>query len=379
MTPDVETVVIGAGVVGLAVARALVASGHEVMVLERHGGIGQETSGRSSEVIHAGLYYPPGSLKARFCVEGRDLLYAFARENGVPHVRYGKLVVATRADEIPRLEKLAATARANGVTDVVRLSAEEVQAREPELSAVAALLSPMTGVIDSHALMVALEGHIRSGAGSVVLATRVTGLAVRSDGAFEIATESGEGDARARAVLSSRNLVIAGGLGASSLGDMIGGKAGYCPPRTYPARGHYYALDGRAPFRHLVYPMPHEAWLGLHLTLDVTGRAKFGPDLEWREEPGYLFDEEEGARRARFAGEIRRYWPGLPEHRLSPAYVGVRPKIYRAGEPAPDFAIHGARDHGLARLVALYGIESPGLTSALAIGAYVAGMLNKQT
>ena len=373
MAPDVETVVIGAGVVGLATARALVAAGHEVLVLERHGGIGQETSSRSSEVIHAGLYYPSGSRKARFCVEGRDLLYAFARENGVPHARYGKLLVATRDEEIPRLDKLADTARANGVADIARLSAEDVKAREPELVAVAGLLSPSTGVIDSHALMMALEGHIRAGAGSVVLETHVTALGVRRDGAFEITTESGGGGERA--ILTARNLVIAAGLGATALGAMLGGQPGYTPPKTYPARGHYYALEGAAPFRHLVYPMPDEAWLGVHLTLDVTGRAKFGPDLEWQAEPSYVFDDSEGRRRARFVEEIRRYWPGLPEDRLVPAYVGVRPKIYAEGEPAPDFTIHTEREHGWARCVALYGIESPGLTSALAIGAFVAEQL----
>ena len=372
--PDIETVVIGAGVVGLATARALVARGHEVLVLERHGGIGQETSSRSSEVIHAGLYYPPGSLKARFCVEGRDLLYAFARENGVPHARYGKLLVATREEEVPRLDKLAETARANGVTDIARLSADDVRACEPEVAALAALFSPSTGVIDSHALMVALEGHIRAGSGSVVLETRVTALGVRGDGTFEITAESGaEGE---RAVLTARNLVIAAGLGATALGSMLGGRPGYTPPKTYPARGHYYALEGAAPFRHLVYPMPGEGWLGVHLTLDVAGRAKFGPDLEWQSEPSYVFEDTEGRRRARFVEEIRRYWPGLPEERLVPAYVGVRPKIYAEGEPAPDFTIHTAREHGRSRLVALYGIESPGLTSALAIGDFVAEQLN---
>ena len=370
MTPDVETVVIGAGVVGLATARALVARGHDVLVLERRDGIGQETSSRSSEVIHAGLYYPPGSLKARFCVQGRDLLYAFARENGVPHMRYGKLLVATRESEIPRLDALAEVARANGVSDIARLSAGDVKACEPEVSAVAALYSPSTGVIDSHALMVALEGHVRAGSGSVVLETRVTALGIKEDGAFEIATESGEGGERA--TLTSRNLVIAAGFGATALGESLGGQPGYAVPRTYPARGHYYALDCAAPFHHLVYPMPSEAWLGIHLTLDVTGRAKFGPDLEWRPEPSYIFDDREGARRARFAEEIRRYWPGLPGDRLVPAYVGVRPKIYAEGEPAPDFTIHTEREHGRERLIALYGIESPGLTSALAIGAFVA-------
>lgn len=372
--PDIETVVIGAGVVGLATARALVARGHEVLVLERHGGVGQETSSRSSEVIHAGLYYPPGSLKARFCVEGRDLLYAFARENGVPHARYGKLLVATREEEVPRLDKLAETARANGVTDIARLSSDDVRACEPEVAALAALLSPSTGVIDSHALMVALEGHIRAGLGSVVLETRVTALGVRGDGTFEITAESGAGSERA--VLTARNLVIAAGLGATALGSMLGGRPGYTPPKTYPARGHYYALEGAAPFRHLVYPMPGEGWLGVHLTLDVAGRAKFGPDLEWQSEPSYVFEDTEGRRRARFVEEIRRYWPGLPEERLVPAYVGVRPKIYAEGEPAPDFTIHTAREHGRSRLVALYGIESPGLTSALAIGDFVAEQLN---
>lgn len=375
MTPDVETVVIGAGVVGLAVARALIEQGHEVMLLERHDGIGRETSGRSSEVIHAGLYYPPGSLKATLCVEGRRLLYEFARENGVPHARYGKLVVATAEDERERLDSVAGTALANGVADLVRLNGADVHALEPEVAAVAALLSPSTGVIDSHALMVALEGHIRTGSGSVVLNTAVEGLAAPEDAPFEIATLStGEG-ARARATLTARNLVIAAGLGATRLGTMLVAGPRYQPPETYPARGHYYALEGEAPFRHLVYPLPREAWLGIHLTLDVAGRAKFGPDLEWQQEPSTIFDDRDGERRAHFEHEIRRYWPGLADGKLQPAYVGIRPKIYRSGEAAIDFAIHGEGEHGVPRLVALYGIESPGLTSSLAIGAHVAAML----
>jgi L-2-hydroxyglutarate oxidase LhgO len=372
MTPDVETVVIGAGVVGLAIARSLVAAGHEVVVLERHDGIGRETSSRSSEVIHAGLYYPPDSLKAHLCVEGRRQLYAFAAENGLPHARYGKLVVATAADELPRLDVLAAMARANGVSDITRLSAADVHALEPEIACVGALFSPSTGVIDSHALMVALEGHVRAGAGSVVLNTEVVDIAA-GGAAFEIAILS----AGTRAPLTCRNLVIAAGLGATRIASMVVAGTRYQPPQTYPARGHYYTLDGSTPFRHLVYPLPREAWLGIHLTLDVAGRARFGPDLEWQDEPSTVFDDEEGARRARFEREIRRYWPGLPDGRLSPGYVGIRPKIYRSGEPAPDFAIHGVREHGIPRLVALYGIESPGLTSSLAIGAHVAGLLPK--
>ncbi|WP_072397123.1 NAD(P)/FAD-dependent oxidoreductase [Hyphomicrobium sp. CS1GBMeth3] len=371
--PDVETVVIGAGVVGLASARALAMAGHEVMVLERHGAIGQETSSRSSEVIHAGLYYPLDSLKARLCVEGRKLLYAFAEENGVPHVRYGKLVVATADDERPRLAALAAAARANGVTDVALLNAAEVQAREPEIRCAEALLSPSTGVIDSHALMVALEGHIRADAGSVVLNTSVEDIRIGPAGHFALATMS----SGAPATLTCRNLVIAAGLGASRLGAkaVTASSTRYIPPRTYPARGHYYTLDGPTPFRHLVYPLPREGWLGIHLTLDIAGRARFGPDLEWQDEPSTVFDAEDGARLARFEQEIRRYWPGVPEHRLSPGYVGVRPKIYAEGEPSADFAIHAEREHGIPRLVALYGIESPGLTSSLAIGSYVATLL----
>lgn len=373
--PDIETVVIGAGVIGLAIARALANTGHEVMVLERHDGIGRETSGRSSEVIHAGLYYPPGSLRAKLCTAGRDLLYAFAQENGVPHVRYGKLVVATGENELPRLDALSRTAEANGVTDVVRLGEADVRALEPEIAAIAALFSPSTGVIDSHALMVALEGHLRGGGGDVVLNTEVQSLSVKGDGLFEIEALS----AGQPMTLAARNLVIASGLGATKLGRMLVAGYRYQPPETYPARGHYYVLEGRVPFRHLVYPLPEAAWLGLHLTLDVAGRAKFGPDLEWCDCAGAAedtsFDGQDGARRVRFEREIRRYWPGLTDGALAPGYVGIRPKIYRSGEPAADFAIHGEREHGVPRLVALYGIESPGLTSSLAIGDHVAALL----
>lgn len=370
MTADVQTVVVGAGVVGLAVARALAAAGHEVMVLERHRAVGQETSSRSSEVIHAGLYYSRESLRARLCVEGRNLLYAFARESGVPHVRYGKLVVATDPEHMARLDALAATAAANGVGDLVRLSAAEVSALEPELAAAGALLSPSTGVVDSHALMVALEGHLRALGGNVVLNTEVEGVALTPRGTFRIVVASGGG----QATLEAENLVLAGGLGATRLGRMLVAGSGYHPPETYPARGHYYTLDGRAPFRHLVYPLPSRDMLGIHLTLDVAGAARFGPDLEWQGEPSYVFDEQDGARKARFETEIRRYWPGLGEGRLQPGYVGVRPKLYREGEAPRDFAIHSEKDHGVARLAALYGIESPGLTSSLAIGAYVANL-----
>ncbi len=371
MAADVETVVVGAGVVGLAIARALARKGQEVLVLERHDRIGSETSSRNSEVIHAGIYYPPGSLRARLCVSGKEQLYAFCAENGVAHTRCGKLLVATQDAEIARLEAIAATARANGVADLRRLSAEEARALEPEVACVAAYLSPSTGVIDSHGLMLALEGHLTAKGGEVVLNASATGLARLDDGGFAIDIDSGGETSR----LTAKTLVLAAGFGGTELGRMLTYPHNYRVPRTYPAKGHYFSLSGRAPFRHLVYPMPQGAWLGVHLTLDVAGRAKFGPDIEWKDEVSYDFEDPEGERRITFEHEIRRYWPGLPDGALHPDYVGVRPKIYRQGEPVADFAIHGAETHGLAGLVALYGIESPGLTSSLAIGDTVAALL----
>jgi L-2-hydroxyglutarate oxidase LhgO len=370
MTADVETVVIGAGVVGLAVARALAERGQEVVVLERHGRIGAEISSRNSEVIHAGLYYPTGSLRARLCVAGKERLYAFAAENGVAARRCGKLLVATSEAELGKLDAIARTADANGVHDLVRLSAAETRALEPEVRCVAALLSPSTGVLDSHGLMTALEGHLTSRGGSVVLETRVDDIGRDAAGSFVLETTSGGETAR----FTAHRLVIAAGLGASRLAAALwpDGVA-YRPPATHPAKGHYFSLSGRAPFRHLVYPMPDGAWLGVHLTLDIAGQAKFGPDLEWTGgRIDYGFEDADGARAVRFYEEVRRYWPGLPDGALQQGYTGIRPKLYRAGEPAADFAIHGPETHGLPRIVALYGIESPGLTSALAIGDEVA-------
>jgi len=371
VTADVETVVVGAGVVGLAIARALALKGQEVLVLERHDRIGSETSSRNSEVIHAGIYYPPGSLRAKLCVVGKALLYDFCKENGVAHNRCGKLLVATQDVEIARLEQIAATAAANGVADLRRLSADEARALEPEVVCVAAYLSPSTGVIDSHALMLALEGHLTAKGGQVVLNANVTGLAAREGDGFQIDIDSGGETSR----LTAKTLVLAAGFGGTDLGRMLAYPRDYRVPRTHPAKGHYFSLTGRAPFRHLVYPMPQGAWLGVHLTLDVAGRAKFGPDIEWTDEVSYDFEDPEGERLITFEHEIRRYWPGLPNGALQPDYVGVRPKIYRQGEPAADFAIHGAAEHGIPRLVALYGIESPGLTSSLAIGDHVAALL----
>ena len=371
MAADVETVVVGAGVIGLAIARALALKGQEIMVLERHDRIGSETSSRNSEVIHAGLYYAPGSLRAKLCVAGKAQLYRFCEENGVPHAPCGKLLVATQEAEIAKLEGIAKTASANGVEDLRRLSSEEARALEPEVACIAAYLSPSTGVVDSHALMLALEGHLSSRGGQVVLNANAAGLAQLEGIGFEIVIDSGGEASR----LTAKNLVLAAGFGATALGRMLACKPGYTVPETFPAKGHYFSLTGRAPFRHLVYPMPEGAWLGVHLTLDVSGRAKFGPDIEWKDTVTYDFEDADGARLARFEAEIRRYWPGLPAGALQPDYVGVRPKIYRQGEPVADFAIHGPAEHGVPRLVALYGIESPGLTASLAIGDHVAALL----
>jgi L-2-hydroxyglutarate oxidase LhgO len=372
---DVETIVIGAGVVGLAVARALALAGQEVVVLEQHDLIGSETSSRNSEVIHAGLYYPPGSLRAKLCVQGKHMLYGFCEENGVTVRRCGKLLVATRPEELDKLADIGRTAKANGVDDLVALTGEEARRLEPEAKCEAAFLSPSTGVIDTHGYMVALEGHITTNSGQVVLNTRVTTLGRADDGTFVVGIETDGASDR----ITCRRLVNAAGLGACKLGAMLFGEGatvnGYRVPRMYPAKGHYFSLAGRSPFQRLIYPIPQGAWLGLHLTLDVAGKAKFGPDLAWKDTISYDFEDADGAREATFYREVRRYWPGLRDGALQPDYTGYRPKIYREGEPAADFAIHGADVHGVANFVGLYGIESPGLTSSLAIGEMVAEML----
>lgn len=373
-SPDVETIILGAGVVGLAVARRLAVAGHEVVVIERHDRTGAETSSRNSEVIHAGLYYPAGSLRARCCVAGRDRLYRFAEDNGVATNRCGKLVVATEDAEIPALEAIAAKAVANGV-EVRLLTRAQARALEPALACVAALHSPSTGVIDTHGLLTALEGHVTTTGGEIVLATEVGGIALRKAGGFRLTTRPAVGGAESD--ITCRNLVVAAGLGAPRIAEMLAGAwtSSYRPPRLFPAKGHYFTLMARAPFHRLIYPVPSGAWLGIHLTLDIAGQAKFGPDLEWVDRIDYGFDDPGGARRDRFANEIRRYWPGLPDDALAPGYTGIRPRIYAPGEPAADFAVHGPETHGIDGLVALFGIESPGLTAALALADVAADKL----
>ena len=367
MSADVETVVVGAGVVGLAIARALAIAGQEVLVLEQHALIGSETSSRNSEVIHAGIYYPPGSLRATLCVKGKAMLYRFCEENGVPHRRISKMLVATSEAQLPKLKAIKETAERNGVTDLRPMLGNEARALEPELACVAALLSPSTGVIDSHGFMLALEGHITTHGGQVVLRTAVERIEILPDGLFRMAL-GGE----AAGQITCRRLVLSAGLHASKLAGTATFASGYAAPPTYYAKGQYYAYTGRSPFSRHIYPMPDGAWLGLHVTVDIGGRCKFGPDIEWIPEIDYSFAPE---KLEKFLGFIRTYYPGLEPGRLHADYTGIRPKLYREGEPVPDFLVHGPKVHGTSGLVALYGIESPGLTAALAIGELTADLL----
>jgi L-2-hydroxyglutarate oxidase LhgO len=369
MTADIETIVVGAGAVGLAVARALTLAGHEVMVLEQHALIGSETSSRNSEVIHAGIYYPPRSLRAKLCVRGKELLYRFCAENDVSHARCGKLLVATSESQLPKLAAIKETAARNGVTDLEPLGGNAARELEPEVACVAALFSPSTGIIDSHGFMQALEGHIEACGGSVVLRCPVERIGRDAAGHFRLTT-GGDNPGS----ITCHNLVISAGLHATRLARTLACGDGYRPPETYYAKGQYYALSGRSPFKRHIYPMPDGAWLGLHATVDIGGRCKFGPDISWIPDIDYSFEPD---KLGQFLDFIRSYYPALEVERLHPDYTGIRPKLYREGEPVPDFAIHGPREHGQEGLVALYGIESPGLTAALAIGEMVVGMLSR--
>ena len=362
----VDAVVIGAGVVGLAVARALALAGREVVVLEREDAIGTGTSSRNSEVIHAGIYYPPGSLKARLCVAGRLALYAYLAEHGVAHRRCGKLIVATDEAQIAGLEKLKAQASANGVGDLRMLAAREARALEPRLSCVAALESPSTGIVDSHGFMLALRGDAESrGAAIAFRSPLVAGRVAASGVELEV------GGAEPMRLLA-RTVVNCAGLYAQEVARSIEGFPAERIPPSYYCKGNYFSLSGRSPFARLVYPAPESAGLGVHLTLDLAGQARFGPDVEWIERIDYDVDPERGRV---FYEAIRRYWPELKDGSLQPAYCGIRPKIQAQGEPSRDFLVEGPEEHGVAGLVNLYGIESPGLTASLAIGEHVLGLL----
>ncbi|WP_313296247.1 NAD(P)/FAD-dependent oxidoreductase [Diaphorobacter sp.] len=365
MVEQVDAVVIGAGVVGLAVARALALQGREVLVLEAANAIGTETSSRNSEVIHAGIYYPQGSLKAQLCVRGKELLYAYCAERGIAHRRCGKLIVATSQAQRAQLDKILQHAAANGVNDLQLLTREQALALEPALDCVAALLSPSTGIVDSHGLMLALQGDMENHGGALALQSPVARAECRADGIFVEAVDGTQ--------LLARSVVNAAGLHAPDLARRFAGLGQAHVPRAYYAKGNYFTLSARAPFTHLIYPVPEAAGLGVHLTLDLGGQAKFGPDVEWVDSPDQLVVDP--ARCAGFYGEVRKYWPGLPDDSLAPGYAGMRPKISGPGEAAADFVIQGATVHGVAGLVNLFGIESPGLTSALAIGDHVAALL----
>jgi L-2-hydroxyglutarate oxidase LhgO len=367
MTDAVDCVVIGAGVVGLAVARALALTGRDVLVLEKERWIGSETSSRNSEVIHAGIYYPKGSGKARFCVAGREKLYAYCAQRGVPHRRLGKLIVAATDEEIPMISAVRDRAVANGVADLAWLDGAATRALEPALAAVGAFLSPSTGIIDSHALMLAYQADLEAAGGMVVLRAPVLSGRVTEQGfALEVGGEEGM-------TLACRSLVNSGGVHAPRLARAIAGIPAASIPRDYFCRGVYFTLSGRSPFRHLVYPVPEAAGLGVHLTLDLAGQAKFGPDVEWIDGIDYAVDPRRGER---FYAAIRRYWPGLRDGALQPGYAGIRPKISAPAAPAADFLIQGPAEHGVPGLVNLYGIESPGLTASLAIAEHVAGLLD---
>jgi L-2-hydroxyglutarate oxidase LhgO len=363
----VECVVIGAGIVGLAVARALALGGREVVVLEAEDAIGTHTSSRNSEVIHAGIYYPRGSLKATACLRGRQRLYEYCESHGVPFRRCGKLIVAADEAQIPELRGIRQKAHDNGVIDVEEIPAAEAMRMEPALRCVAALLSPSTGIIDSHALMLAYLGDAEAAGAMLGLKSPLTKVRI-SDSGFEIHSEGTR--------IQSRILVNSAGFRAPSVARLMEGFPEDDIPTEYYAKGNYYSLTSRPPFSRLVYPVPEPGGLGVHVTLDLAGQARFGPDVEWLERfdprKDYVVDPQ---RSARFYAAIRRYWPALPDGALAPGYSGIRPKISGPKEPAADFLIQGPAQHGVPGLVNLFGIESPGLTASLALADDVAALL----
>jgi L-2-hydroxyglutarate oxidase LhgO len=364
--PSVGAVVIGAGVIGLAVARSLALAGHEVLILERNSRYGSETSSRNSEVIHAGIYYPRGSLKARLCVEGRDRLYQYCEERSIPHRRVGKLIFATGQDQYPALEGILDAARAAGVGDLERLDPASVRKIEPGLICAAALLSPSTGIVSAHDYMTALLGDAESNGAMLVTNTSVT-RAHRRDGLWHLHV-AGESDP----VVSTPLLVNAAGLGSQAFAQNIDELDRRHVPPLYLARGVYFTCTRKLPVHHLLYPVPVPGGLGTHLTLDLDGRARFGPDVEWIDGLDYSVDP---ARHATFLAAARLIWPAIKADELVPGYAGIRPKITAPGEQAGDFTISTEHDHGAPGLVNLFGIESPGLTASLAIADRVATAL----
>ena len=362
MTERVDCVVAGGGVVGIAVARALAQAGREVIVLDAAEAVGTETSSRNSEVIHAGIYYPAGSLMARFCVEGRQRLYEFCDTHGVAYRRCGKLIVACDDEEAGRLDAIRARAEANGVSDIRRIDAEAARGMEPDLVCTAALLSPSTGILDSHGYMVALQGEAEAAGTMFVFRSPVIGGEARDDGVLLSVGGSEPMELHASLVVN------AAGLHAPALARGIAGMPSQLVPTAYYAKGNYFSLAGRAPFDRLIYPVPVPGGLGVHLTLDLGGQARFGPDVEWVSEINYDVDP---ARADVFYDAVRRYWPGLQDGTLLPGYSGIRPKIVPPGATGQDFVVQGPAAHGVTGLVNLFGIESPGLTAAIALADHV--------
>jgi len=355
---DIECVVIGAGVVGLAVAHALSKQGIEVLVLEQHAHIGFEVSSRNSEVIHAGIYYPPNSLKARLCLRGKSLLYEFCQKYHVPHQNIGKLIIAHGAAGVQQLQHLQANAAACGMHDLQLLDAAQAKAIEPEIHCDAALYSPTTGIIDSHSLMLSLQGLSENHGAQIVLNTPVSSLRRHAQGGFIVEVQDQGFE------LHSKYLVNAAGIHAPELGSNLTPS----PIIKQYCKGHYFSYQGSNPFKHLIYPLPDGVGLGVHSSQDLSGQLRFGPDVQWVDEINYDPDPE---RRELFYETIRSYWPGIQKDRLQPDFCGIRPKITGPNEEAADFQILGPQEHQIPGLIQLYGIESPGLTSCLAIGEYV--------
>lgn len=366
MSEQIDCLVIGAGIAGLSVARALARAGREVIIAEAGEAPAAGITARNSGVIHAGLYYPPGSLKARLCVAGREALYAFCAQRGVPHQRCGKLLVANGRDELAALQRIAANARASGVTSLQWLEGAQLRTREPALRAEAALWSPETGIVDAHALSWAVLGEAEQHGAVLALRSPVTGGDV-GGGGLRVSV-----GAEPPLELRCRVVVNAAGLSAPGVARSLRGLPDSCVPRQWLARGHYFSLSGKAPFGHLVYPVPQDGGLGVHFTLDTGGGGRFGPDVEWIQSEDYAVDP---ARADAFVQAVRRYWPDLPDDALQPAWAGIRPKLSGPGEAPADFMVQDRSAHGVPGLINLYGIESPGLTAALALGELVATMV----